>query len=158
CSSQPEQFTLTGIPVQQSDCASWNLSLLKRIKAAQYRNRRNDWQVRLFTLSVCASPYSPPCRTSNARALSPSAGSGRRVDQLRVDGVEPLAPGQLAEVDLLLVELLALRPAAEAAEVVVIDLVEGERARIGVPLLARRFLAQVELGLGIGRDRGKILL
>src|SRR5262249_24980163 len=100
-----------------------------------------------------------------ARGLSPSyaiarasARWRRRVDQLRVDGAQALAPGQLAEVDLLLVELLALRPAAEAAEVVVIDLVDRERARIGVPLLARCLLAEVELGLGIGRDGGKILL
>src|SRR3954453_7213058 len=87
-----------------------------------------------------------------------SARRRRRIDQFRIDRLEALGPGQLIEVDLLLGHLLRLSPAAEAAEVIVVDLVERERACIGVPLLARGLLAQVELGLGIGGDGGEILL
>src|SRR4029077_11101197 len=93
--------------------------------------------------------------------MTPKMGSAwrwGRVDELGVDRLEAVRPSQLLEVDRLLGRLLLLRPAAEAAEVVVVDLVERERTRVRVPLLARRLLAQVELGLGIGGDRGEVLL
>src|SRR6516164_9346434 len=62
------------------------------------------------------------------------------------------------KVDLLLGHFLGLCPTAETAEVVVINFVERERTYVGVSLLARRFLAEIKLGLGIGRDGGEILL
>ena len=81
-----------------------------------------------------------------------------RIDQFWVDRLEAIRPGQLIEVDLLLDHLFRLRPTAEAAEVVVVDLVERERPYVGVPLLAGRLLAEVELRLGIRRDTREVLL
>src|SRR5215475_754896 len=77
-----------------------------------------------------------------------SAMRRRSIDQLWIDRFQTVRPGQLIEVNLLLGHFLGLRPTAETAEVVVIDFVERERTSVGVPLLARRFLAEIELGLG----------
>src|SRR6516162_3461589 len=82
----------------------------------------------------------------------------KSIDQLWIDRFQTVRPSQLMEIDLLLGHFLGLCPTAEAAEVVVINLVERERAYVGVPLLARRFLAEIELGLGIGSDGGEVLL
>src|SRR5262245_25603411 len=108
------------------------------------------------SIEYCVSE--PMTAVPGSRYALPSARRRRRVDELGVDRLEAVGPGQLLEVDRLLGRLFLLRPAAETAEVVVIELIERERARVGVPLLARRLLAQVELGLGVGGDRREILL
>src|SRR6516165_10175421 len=82
----------------------------------------------------------------------------RSIDQFWIDRFQAVRPSQLIEVNLLLGHFLGLCPTAEAAEVVVVNFVERERTYVGVPLLARRFLAEIELGLGIGRDAGEVLL
>src|SRR5262249_7039558 len=87
-----------------------------------------------------------------------SARRRRSIDQLWIDRFQTVRPSQLMKVDLLLGHFLGLCPTAETAEVVVVNFVERERTYVGVPLLARRFLAEIKLGLGIGRDGGEILL
>src|SRR5207302_5361703 len=86
------------------------------------------------------------------------AGSWRRLREFRIDGAQAVRPGELGEVDRLLGEALATRPSREAAEVVVVHLVERNRPDVGVPLVARRFLAQAVDLRGIGGYRRKILL
>src|SRR5262245_45876587 len=92
------------------------------------------------------------------RATVCSAWRRRCVDQLGVDRLEALGPSQGAEIDRPIGKLLLLRPSAEAAEILVVDLVDRHRPYVGVPLFAGRLLAQIELGLAVGGDRGGILL
>src|SRR6516162_7574972 len=87
-----------------------------------------------------------------------SARRRRNVDQFWIDRFQTVRPSQLMKVDLLLGHFLGLCPTAEAAEVVVVNFVERERTYVGVPLLARRFFAEIKLGLGIARDGGEVLL
>src|SRR5260370_12277139 len=87
-----------------------------------------------------------------------SARRRRSIDQFWIDRFQAVWPSQLIEVNLLLGHFFGLCPTAEAAEVVVINFVERERTYVGVPLLARRFLAEIELGLGIGPDGVEVLL
>src|SRR5438874_13714082 len=87
-----------------------------------------------------------------------SARRRRRLGELRIDGAQALRPGELGEIHRLLDEALATRPFRQAAEVVVVDLVERDRPDVGVPLVARRLLAQAVDLRGIGGYRRKILL
>src|SRR5215469_8833227 len=71
-----------------------------------------------------------------------SARRRRGIDQLGIDRLEAVTPGQFAEVDGAIGGLFALRPAAQAAEIVVVDLVDRKRPRVGVPLILRSLLTQ----------------
>src|SRR5262245_2311688 len=64
---------------------------------------------------------------------SHSAGRGRRVDQFGVNRSQALAPRQLIKVDLVFCGLFVLRPAAQTAEIIIVDLVDCHWASIGVP-------------------------
>src|SRR5438067_695676 len=87
-----------------------------------------------------------------------SARRRRRLGELRIDGAQAVRPGELGEVHRLLGEALAARPFREAAEVVVVHLVERYGPDVGVPLIARRLLTQAVDLRRIGGDRRKILL
>src|SRR5438445_10665589 len=87
-----------------------------------------------------------------------SARRRRSVDQFWIDRFQAVWPSQLIEVNLLRGHFFGLCPTAETAEVVVLNFVERERTYVGLPLLARRFLAEIELGLCIGRDGADVLL
>src|SRR5574338_430551 len=68
----------------------------------------------------------------------PKGSSARRrrgIDQFRIDRLQSVAPGELVEVDRAFGRLLALRPAAQAAEVVIVHLVDRKGPRVGVPLI-----------------------
>src|SRR5262245_50644138 len=97
-------------------------------------------------------------RSKNGMPGRLSARRRRSIDQLWIDRFQTVRPSQLIEVNLLLVHFLGLRPQAETAQAVVVDFVERDRTRAVVPLLARRFLAEIERGLGVGRDGGQVLL
>src|SRR5437870_12792739 len=87
-----------------------------------------------------------------------SARRRRRLGELRIDGAQAVRPGELGEVHRLLGEALGAGPFREAAEVLVVHLVERYRPDVGIPLVARRLLAQAVDLRGIGGYRRKILL
>src|ERR1700730_5254985 len=91
-------------------------------------------------------------------ASAPSAGRRGSIDKFGIDRLEAVGPGQLLKIDFLLGHLFLLCPAAETAKIVVVNFVDGDWARVGIPLLAGGFLAQIELGLGVGGDAGEIRL
>jgi hypothetical protein len=82
----------------------------------------------------------------------------RRVHELGVDRLEAIGPGQFGEVEFFLGHFLALGPAAEAAEVLIIDIIDGHRPDVGVPLLLRGAFAETQLGGRISRNRFEVLL
>src|SRR6185436_11981958 len=86
-----------------------------------------------------------------------SARRRRGIDQLRINRLETVAPRQFAEVDRTIGGLFAMRPAAQAAEIVVVDLVDRERPRVGVPLILRGLLTQTQFGLRIGGNGLEVL-
>src|SRR5258708_7773477 len=106
--------------------------------------------------AVRGGPLPLPLRGRGASEAS--AGRWRGGGEFGVDGGQAGGPGELGEVHRLAGDLLALRPFAEAAEIAVVDLVERDRPKVGVPLLARRRLAQAVRRLGISGDGGEILL
>jgi hypothetical protein len=86
-----------------------------------------------------------------------SARRRRGIDQLRINRLETVARRQFAEIDRAIGGLFALRPAAQAAEIVVVDLVDRERPRVSVTLILRGLLAQTKFGLRIGGNRLEVL-
>src|SRR6516162_10549025 len=90
-------------------------------------------------------------------ASVPSARGRQRIEQFGIDRLETVRPGQLLKIDFLLGHLFLLGPAAETAKIIVVNLVDGDWTRVGVPLLAGGFLAQIKLGLGIGGAAREIL-
>src|SRR5438067_8489465 len=87
-----------------------------------------------------------------------SARRRRRFRELRIDGAQAVRPGELGEVHRVLGEALAPRPFRQAAEVVVVHLVERYRPDVGVPLVARRLLAQAVDLRRVGRHGLEIAL